>query len=227
MEEIVKLLSDTNQLGLILQNIASYLVYVYPGIITIYFYNFCVARTTKDTQAFVIRSFAISYVYNFLIQAVMCKICFLKRWNDKSSVVYNIILLFISLLVPYLGFRLKMSNMFASLCGYLGISTSVTDIPFELLGDQEESFTCLKIYLKDEPYTYIGYLGEYEYEDGHEKYVILTGYRKYYVKNHKEKLVVGNRIDNYKEKVYIKFDDIKRIEKLEEDRVKKKIYKEK
>ena len=163
MDTIVELLSDTEQAGIVIQNIASYVIYIYPGIISIYLYNFFVARTTKDTQAFVIKSFAISYLYNLFIQTIFLSMCFVKEVPEKNSIAYNIVLIVISFFVPYCCYKFKMSKIFTLLCGWLGISTSTTNVPFELLGDKEEKYTCIKIYLKDEPCVYIGYLGEYEY----------------------------------------------------------------
>ena len=219
MDKIIELLSNTEQANIVMQNIASYVIYIYPGIISIYLYNFFAARTTKDTQAFVIKSFAISYLYNLLVQTFFTVLCFLKEKPSKNSVSYNVILIIVAFLVPYLGYKFKMSKMFALICEGLGISTSATDVPFELLGDKEEKYTCLKIYLKDISYVYIGYLGNYEYEDGREKYVILTGYRKYYIKSKvKEKLISKYREEEYNEKVLIKFEDIKLIEKIGEKR---------
>lgn len=227
MDVIVELLSDKEQTGIIMQNIASYVIYIYPGIISIYLYNFFVARTTKDTQAFIIKSFAISYLYNLALQALFSKTYNLTEVSNKNSLVYNLLLIMISFLIPYLCYKLRESKLFAKLCRCLGIATSVTNVPFELLGEEEEEYTCMKIYLKDEPYIYIGYLGEYEYEDGHEKYVILTGYRKYYIDDKfSEKFVVGHKADEYTEKVFVRYNDIKRIEKIGEKRAKDEIYKE-
>ena len=228
MEKVVEILSDTEKTSLVMQNLTSYVVYIYPGIISMYLYNFFAARTSKNTQVFVVKSFAISYVYNLLLQEILARMCFLKEVPSKNDIEYNILLIFISLLIPYCCYKFKMSKMFTLICEFLGISTSATDVPFELLGDAEEEYTCLKIYLKDEPYVYIGYLGEYEYEDGHEKYVIITGYKKYFVgRKSKERLVAGYGAEDYNEKVYIKFDNIKRIEKIEEKRAKNEIYSKK
>lgn len=225
MEKVIELLSNAEQANLVMQNLANYIIYIYPGIITIYLYNFFAARTTTNTQAFVIKSFAISYLYNLLIPKTFTLICFLKEEPNKNSISYNIVLIVVAFLVPYFGHKFKMSKIFELICEVLGISTSVTDVPFELLGDKEEKYTCLKIYIKDEPYVYIGYLGEYEYEDGHDKYIILTGYKKYYIKSKSnEKLIANYGADEYTEKVFIKLDDIKFIEKIGEKRAKEEIY---
>lgn len=228
MDEIIELLSNPEQTGLVIKNISSYVIYIYPGIISIYLYNFFIARTTKSTHAFLIKSFAISYLYNLLLQRTFLEMCFIKEKPSENSVTYNIILMAVAFFAPYFCYKLKMSKLFTMVCNCLGISTSVTDVPFELLDDEEETYTCIKVYLKNEPYAYLGYLGEYEYEDGHDRYVILTGYKKYAIKNnHKEKLIVGYSTEDYNEKVYIRFDDIKRIEKIGEKRAKEEIYKEK
>ena len=56
--------------------------------------------------------------------------------------------------------------------------------------------------------------------------MILTGYRKYRInKKGNEKLVEGHRAEQYNEKVFIKFSDIKRIEKIGENRAKEEVYK--
>ena len=90
---------------------------------------------------------------------------------------------------------------------------------------KDEEVVCLKVYFKDEPYVYIGFLKEYEYEKDIDNYIILSGYRKYYVNSkHSEKLIEAHSAEEYKEKVFIKFSDIKRIEKLERKRAEKDIY---
>lgn len=222
MGALVELLSDSEKANAVMQTLTSYVVYLYPGIISIYLYNFFMARTTQNTQAFVIKSFAISFFYNICLKEIIIKI---NIPSNEVSVIYNIYLILISFLIPYCCFRLKMSKVLSIICNKCKISTSVTNVPFELLGDKEENYTCLKIYLKSDPCAYIGYLGEYEYEEGHERYVIITGYKKYLIlSDMQERLIVGYDPEDYQEKVFIRFDDIKRIEKLGENRVKKEIY---
>ena len=228
MESLVNLLSNAQQMDSIMKNIAGYIIYFYPGIISIYLFNFFSAKKTKDTQAFIIKSFAISYLYNLILQYLLTKLGFLKQGMDKNMVAYNICLLFISFFVPYIVYRIKNSKCFTCICGKMKISTSVTDVPFELMEDENEEYTSLKVYLKDDPYVYMGFIQEYEYENEVEKYVILACFRKYLVnKKVQEKLLEGHERDAYDEKVFIKFSDIKRIEKISETRAKEYYSKEK
>lgn len=226
MEEIIQLLLNTEQANAVMQNLAGYIVYIYPGIISIYLYNFFKAKKTKDTQAFLIKSFAISYLYNLLLQVVFPKICFLKGNVQKDKATYNIVLITVAAIMPYIVHRFMNSKIFAYICSLFRISTSVTDIPFELLEDDDEVYTCLKVYLKEDPYVYVGFIQEYEYENEQDKFLILSGYRKYSINSkNREKLIEGHEAEAYKEKVFIKFSDIKRIEKLGLDRARKEIYK--
>ena len=163
MNEIFDLLLNAEKANKLIENLAGYVVYIYPGIITIYLYNFFNAKITKNTQAFIIKSFAISYLYNIFLQLGLQKICFLKDKMQNDKVKYNIVLIIVAFVIPYIVYRFVNSIIFDRICGMLGISTSVTNIPFELLADKDEEVVCLKVYFKDEPYVYIGFLKEYEY----------------------------------------------------------------
>lgn len=44
----------------------------------------------------------------------------------------------------------------------------MSNVPFELLKDPEERFTCLKIYLNDNVTSYVGYMDTYKYDDAKE-----------------------------------------------------------
>ena len=222
MEAIIELLADSEKASVVMQSLAGYIVYLYPGIISIYLYNFFNAKTTHNTQAFLAKSFAISYLYNVLLLKISSK----TNCISMNGIRYNIVLLIFSFSIPYFWHSFRKSEFFAKVCGWFEISTSVTDVPFELLEDKDEIYTCLKVYMKDDPYLYIGYIGEYEYESENDKFIILTGYKKYLIKdNLEEKLIVDNKADQYNEKVYIKLGDIKIIEKIAEDRANREIYK--
>lgn len=78
MNEIFDLLLNAEKANKLIENLAGYVVYIYPGIITIYLYNFFNAKITKNTQAFIIKSFAISYLYNIFCNWGFKRYAFLK-----------------------------------------------------------------------------------------------------------------------------------------------------
>lgn len=66
--------------------------------------------------------------------------------------------------------------------------------------------------------------GGYEY-DAAIKYLLITGFKKYLItKERTEELLVDYEAEEDHEKVFIKFDDIKIVEKISEDRAKNIIY---
>lgn len=216
MNYLIDLLSDPVKIQNVLQSVSSYVIYIYPGIITIYWNNFLQAKSTRDTQALVIKSFSISYLYNIMLDAIL--LC------DVSVVTYNVLLLAISILFPFIYCKIKYSKFLVCICEKLGIRTCIISIPFELLKTSEEKYTCLKVYLKDSNFVYIGYMERYEYEEDKERFITLVGYKKYIYKNGKEKLVVDNKAERYDQKVLIKYNEIKVIEKIAEDIAANEIY---
>lgn len=216
MEHLIDLLSNPKQVQIVLQSISSYVIYIYPGIISIYWNNFLEAKTTKGTQALIIKSFSISYLYNILLGSILI--------YEADQIVYNVFLIIVAILFPYIYNKIKYSNMLVKICEIFGIRTCISGVPFELLKDSEEKYTCIKVYLNDGIISYVGYMENYEYEEDKEKYIILTGYKKYIRTNKREKLVINNEAEQYNQKVFIKFSEIKVIEKIAEGIANNKIY---
>ena len=75
--------------------------------------------------------------------------------------------------------------------------------------------------------TYIGYMDHYEYDEDKERFIILSGYKKYIIDTTNEKLVTDNHAEQYDQKVFIKYSDIKIIEKIAENVATGTIYNKK
>lgn len=219
MEYLMELLSDSERTGLIISNLANYIVYFYPGILSIYFYDFLEARTTRGTQALLVKGFALSYLYNLII-GVGLRLDF-----TRNAVAYNLTLVVTAGLLPYVWHRFIESKCFKHICDFLKIYTCTTSVPFKLLKDEEEeTYAWFKVYLKDAPYAWLGAVEGHEYE-AEIKYIILSGYKKYLIApDGKERQIAGYEAEAYKEKVLIKFEDIRVIEKIAEERAKSEIY---
>lgn len=216
MEELIKLLSNPEKVQIVLQSISSYVVYIYPGLISIYWNNFLEAKTFRETQSLVIKSFSISYLYNIVLGSILT--------YEKNTIIYNLVIITISIVFPYIYIKVKYSRITVAICDLLGIRTCISSVPFELVKSEHEKFTCLKIYLNDGLFAYVGYLDNYEYEENHDRYVILSGYKKYELVQNGEELVVDNQAHQNDQKVFIKYDDIKVIEKISEDIANTQIY---
>lgn len=222
MDALIELLSNPERVQTIIQNIANYVTYIYPGIISIYWNNFLEAKSTKDTQALIIKSFSISFLYNIVLNAIFDVI------NLSVNIIeYNILIIVISFICPYIYNKIKYSSYLKNVCEFLRIRTCISGVPFELLKNSEEEFTCLKVYLNDNITTYIGYMDKYEYEECKERFVILVGYKKYIIDNNKEKIVIDNCAEQYDQKVFIKYSEIKVIEKIAENIATDTIYNKK
>lgn len=215
MNSLIELLSDPKQTQIVIQSIANYMTYIYPGIISIYWINFLEAKSTKDTQSLLLKSFSISFLYNIVLN-VFC--------DNENIIKYNSFLIIIAILCPYFYVKIKYSRFFRILCGFWGIRTCMSSVPFELLKTTGEKYTCFKIYLNDNATIYLGYLSKYEYEENKERYVILVGYKKYIIEENKEKLVVDNCAGQSDQKVFIKYSEIKVIEKIAENIATDTIY---
>lgn len=218
MEELLGLLSNQEKTLDIIRNLSTYVIYFYPGTISLYVMNFLEAKSLKENTAYVVKMFAISYLYNLILGKFIA--------YKNSMLLYNAVLIAISFIMPLLIFKIKFSNCFSCVCSAIGIRTCMTGVPFELIKSKGEEYTCIKVYLKDNRYVYIGYMQNYEYEKNSENFLILTGYKKYVIKEEKfkEKQLENHPADNCSEKVYIKCDEIKVIEKISEDRAKNDIY---
>lgn len=102
MEDLIKLLSDSEQIQIILQNISFYIIYFYPGILSIYWTSFLEAKSTKTMQALILKGFSISFIYNTVLSTVL-------SYNDKP-IEYNVLLILISVLCPYVYNKVNSQN---------------------------------------------------------------------------------------------------------------------
>ena len=174
MDAIIDLFSNPDKVKIVLQSISAYAIYIYPGIISIYWNNFLDAKSTKDTQALIIKSFSISFLYNIILDNFF-------QYNI-NTIECNIRLIIVSIISPYIYYRFKYSKINKFICIFLGIRTCISGVPFESLKDTEEKYTCLKVYLSDNNTVYIGYMSKYEYEDNKEIYYIVWIQEIYYKK---------------------------------------------
>lgn len=188
----------------IINSIPEYILYIYPGYITIYTYYFLRGKTLKDNAQVLLKSISISYIYISL---------------TSSIPITNIILatmgyVLLSLTVAYSCFRITKSSLILKIFDFLKIETTYYENDIESLAGIENS-AWLIVYLKDTNIAIEGSLGYKELEEDKERYITLESYTKYSINDDgslKEPALCSYE-GNYKEKCVIKYDEIKYIEK--------------
>jgi len=219
MDKLIELLSDTEALNKVILNLSNYIVYFYPGIMTFYFSNFLESHSTKNNKAFIIKIFAVSYIYNILLGRIVI---------IKSNILlYNAILVIMSLVVPYVLYKIKYSKLLESFCEDLNIRTCIKGEEIDALldGEKEDAFVFLRIFIKDENTIYGGYLCRHEVDPELIKYIILSSPIKWRIgKNGTEHFIKTSELKNSTEKVLIRFENIKHIEKYDHENAKCKFY---
>ena len=141
MEALLDLLLNQEKTLDIIQNLSIYVIYFYPGTISLYVMNFLEAKSLKEDTAYVVKIFAVSYLYNLALGRFIA-------YKD-NMLLYNIIVIAISFIMPLLVFKIKFSKWFSSVCLAIGIRTCMTGVPFELIKSNGEEYSCVNVYLKD------------------------------------------------------------------------------
>lgn len=85
----------------IIDSIATYIVYFYPGYISLYVYHFLKAKTLKDEKGTIAKSIVISFLY---------KIC-VDRFQISSEIAYHFCMIGVSTVVPYIAHVAQKSDV--------------------------------------------------------------------------------------------------------------------
>ena len=194
--------------------IVNYIPLIYPGIISVFIFNFCNAVSSKDIKLFFLKSVCIGYLYDVLLHA-----CHVDKMGNQLW--YNAVLCTISICCPLILYKIVKSETIGIILSELGINTSTIDNDFEEMctGD---IYNYLRIYDKSNTIIYEGYVRTFEKDRDRRQYIILTDYKIIHVdeKDYKEEIIreysgdVNDRIIIYRE-------DIRIMEKQSYNRIKK------
>ena len=187
----------------VLDSLAKYIVYIYPGYITIYLYRFLRAKCTDGNKELLLKSIAISFLYKLVLDKAL----------SETEIMYHFWMIVISVIVPYMAYLAQKSDVLQHALEVLGINTRFEENEIEIL-DNGECSAWVKIYLKEDKVVYEGFLGETEMETGKRQFIMLKKYRKYVLdkKGHPITPYIETH-DNDEDKALIFYDNIKRIEK--------------
>ena len=127
----------------IIDSIATYIVYFYPGYISLYVYHFLKAKTLKDEKGTIAKSIVISFLY---------KIC-VDRFQISSEIAYHFCMIGVSTVVPYIAHVAQKSDALKEVFSFLDIQTSMDENEIDVLDDGEIS-PWLKVYLRNDKFVY-------------------------------------------------------------------------
>lgn len=187
----------------IMDSIATYIVYFYPGYISLYVYYFLKAKTLKDEKGTIAKAIVLSFLY---------KVC-IDRFQISSEIAYHFCLISISAIIPYIAHVAQESDTLKDIFKFLGIRTSLEENEIDIL-DNGEISPWLKVYMRNGNFVYEGFLGKRELEEGNNRFISLKKYRKYILDENgkpQEPYIENNVTDD--DIVIIYYDDIKIIEK--------------
>ena len=183
--------------------IVNYIPLIYPGIISVFIFNFCNAVSSKDIKLFFLKAVCIGYLYDVLLHA-----CHVDKMGNQLW--YNAVLCVISICCPLILYKIVKSKTIGNILSELGINTSTIDNDFEEMCTGEK-YNYLRIYDKNNPVIYEGCVRTFEKDNDRRQYIILTDYKIIHIdeKNYNEKIIreysgdVNDRIIIYREDIRI------------------------
>lgn len=190
----------------LLNVIKDYIVYVYPGFITLIIYRFIIARKVDENQYTLIKSIIISYIYVIILAGVT------KTSTSHFTIIYHIVLLIISCIIPIVWNCIFKSQKFIKILRKLKIDTDVYDNMLDSIRAIEKE-VWIRVYLDSYGIMYEGSLRKHEVDSGKAKQIVLSGYRFYIIDpNNKEKKCILDYANKNENWVKISEKNITRME---------------
>lgn len=190
----------------LLNVIKDYIVYVYPGFITLIIYRFIIARKVDENQYTLIKSIIISYIYVIILAGVT------KINTSHFTTIYHIILLIISCIIPIVWNCIFKSQKFIKILRKLKIDTDVYDNMLDSIRAIEKE-VWIRVYLDSYGIMYEGSLRKHEVDSGKAKQIVLSGYRFYRIDpDNKEKKCILDYANKNENWVKISEKNITRME---------------
>lgn len=197
----------------ILNLLTHYFVYIYPGLVSMFVYQFVKGHKLLENKMTFIKGVSLSYVYTVILGF------FCNKEVDQLTWIHHIIILMVALILPILLNYIMKSKLFVDILRKLRIDTEPYDNVLDLIKGKEinrEKGIVLKVFLDNQGIMYEGKLREHESDENKTQMVGLSGYRRYTKEGNK--FVVKNDYSNDNSRwVVLKIKDVTRIEIKYED----------
>ena len=172
--------------------LSDYLVFLYPGFITLTVYAHVNAEENEDNKEFIIKCVAISFFYHKMLLPAMSfvvKIAWKKCLNTslKFNVVERHVALFIlAAIFPYVFWKLQSIEALNKMTRKLGIFTSRYENPLDIAMSKEKH-VWVSLYMDELGLKYEGSLRHYVRDLSKAKYITISNYKIYKIHNHRIK----------------------------------------
>lgn len=193
----------------LLDLVEQYIVYVYPGFITLVIYRFAMSKSVEENKNTFIKSIIISYLYT---------LPFLYIFDidpTEFEIIQHFFITLIAIIVPLVWNKMLRWKRFKSFVRKLGIKTEIYDNLMDIMFYKEDGRVWVRAYMDEQGIMYEGSLRHYESDIAREQQVILSGYRQYhYNKQSKKYDLIYDYSAEQKDWVRILEKNITRIEFL-------------
>lgn len=192
----------------LLEIIKQYIVYVYPGFITLLIYRFAMSKSVEENANTFIKSIVISYLYTLPI------ILIFKKDPTEFGIWQHIVIGIIAVIIPFVWNIIIRRKWFKRVIRKLGIKTEIYDNLMDIMFYKESGVVWVRAYMDEQKVMYEGSLRHYESDINRQQQIILSGYRKYRYNEESQKY--DTKICDYatdpKQWVRILEDNITRME---------------
>lgn len=156
----------------LLEIIKQYIVYVYPGFITLVIYRFAMSKSIEENKNTFIKSIIISYLYTLPFQL-----------GGKNPIEFgflpHFIIIIFAIILPF-GWNIVICrDKFKRIIRFLGIKTEIYDNLMDIMFYKEGGCVWVRAYMDNQKIMYEGSLRHYESDINREQQIILSGYRFY------------------------------------------------
>lgn len=210
---------NIGEVKLLVDNISNMILYIYPGVITVFLFRFFRDNMKSINNKFTfIVIISISYILNFLTS-----ILFPNRYDDF---IYNFSLIILSIVFAWIAHFIlycleNEDGRLRRVLDFFKIYTIVNENEFTIIKNREPAGAYVIVYLKDSTIIYEGYIGNYNcnYKDKN-SYIILKRYKKFQ-QNGKKMILLKDFFndDTTLESVLIYLDEVKYIELCSHERI--------
>lgn len=191
----------------LLQLAEQYIVYVYPGFVTLVIYRFAMSKSVEENKNTFIKSIIISYLYTLPLLLIF------GIYPTDFEIVQHIIIILLAIIVPLAWNIILRCKRFKSVIRRLGIKTEIYDNLMDIMFYKENGGVWVRAFMDEQNVMYEGSLRHYESDIAREQQVILSGYRQYHFNEQTKKYeVIYDYSDKQENWVRILERNITRIE---------------